>query len=100
MRRNRSLAERVLAGQRLADDERMHLVRALVREDGLEVVHVPNDRILERDAVAAEDRPRGTARLDCAADVAHLAETHVLGTKRALVLHPAEMQRHERAAVD
>src|SRR5919197_1187861 len=29
--------ERVLAGQRLADDERVHLVRALVREHRLEV---------------------------------------------------------------
>ena len=45
------LAERVLAGERLADDERVHLVRALVREHRLEVVHVADHRVLERDAV-------------------------------------------------
>ena len=56
------LAEGVLAGQRLADDERVHLVRALVREHRLEVVDVPDDRVLERDAVRAEDRARGAAR--------------------------------------
>ena len=42
------LAERVLASQRVADDERVHLVRALVSENGLEVVHVPDHRVLER----------------------------------------------------
>ncbi len=89
------LAERVLAGQGLADDERVHLVRALVREHRLEVVHVPDDRVLERDAVRAEDRARAAGDLDRAADVAHLPEAHVLGAERARVLHPAEVEGDE-----
>src|SRR5438094_2728053 len=64
-----ALPEGVLARQRLADDEGVHLVRAFVRQHRLEVVHVPDDRVLERDAVAAEDRARGAAHLERAADV-------------------------------
>src|SRR5215210_4896024 len=94
------LTKRVLAGQRLTYDERVHLVRPLVREHGLEVVHVPDHWILERDAVAAEDGARRAARFERAADVAHLAEAHVLRTQRPLVLHAAEVQRDERAPVD
>ena len=57
-----TLAEGVLAGQRLADHESVHLVRALVGQDGLEVVHVADDGVLERDAVRAEDRARASSR--------------------------------------
>ena len=99
-RRRAALAERVVAGEGVADHERVHLVRALVREHGLEVVHVPDDRVLERDAVAAEDRARRSADLERAADVAHLAHAHLLGPQRALVLHAAEMVRDEQPAVD
>src|SRR5215204_1891053 len=70
-------AERVLARQRVADDERVHLVRPLVREHGLEVVHMADHRIFERDSVAAEDRASGATHLERAADVAHLAHADV-----------------------
>src|SRR5205823_3603158 len=90
------LAKRVLAGQRIADDERVHLVRALVREDGLEVVHVPDRRILERDPVRTEHRARRATHLQRAAHVAHLPHADVLWSQRAAVLHPPEMQRDER----
>src|SRR4051812_1300389 len=48
-------AERVLPGQRLADDELVHLTGALIGQHGLQVVRVPQHRILPGDAVGAED---------------------------------------------
>lgn len=39
----------------LAEDQRVDIVRALVRVDRLEVAEVAHHRVLERDAVAAED---------------------------------------------
>src|SRR3954452_6982942 len=74
LRQTSSLPERRRTGQRPADDERVHLVRALVGENRLEVVHVPDYRVFERDPVAAEDRAGAAADLDRAADIAHLAE--------------------------
>src|SRR5581483_7924673 len=98
--RSRLLAsERVLAGERLADDEGVHLVRALVRQYRLEVVHVADHRVLERDPVAAEDRPRRACHLERSTDVAHLAHAHVLGPQGSLVLHAAEVESDERATV-
>src|SRR5437868_3791314 len=85
----------------LADvDARVHLVRAFVRQHGLEVVHVADDGILERDPVSAEDRPRAASDLERAAHVPHLPHAHVLGPERALVLLAAEVERDERGAVD
>lgn len=43
---------------RLADRESVDLVCPFVGEDGLQVVHVPDDRIFERYAVGAEKCPR------------------------------------------
>jgi len=40
----RPSTEGVLPGQRLADHERVHLVRALAREHRRQVVHVPGTR--------------------------------------------------------
>src|SRR5262245_63332714 len=77
------LPEGVLARQGVADDERVHLVRALVGEDALEVVHVPDDRVLERDAVCAEHGSRAAAHLDRAAYVPHLPERDLLRPQRA-----------------
>src|SRR2546425_12617652 len=95
-----SLAECVLSGKCFADDERVHLVRALVREHGLEIVHVADHRVLERDPVAAENRACATRDVDRAADVAHLAHAHMLGPQSPLVLHATEVQGDERRAVD
>ena len=95
-----ALAKGVVPGEGIADHERVHLVGALVREHGLEVVHVPDHRVFERDAVAAEDRPRGAADLERAAHVAHLAHAHLLGPQRALVLHASQVVGDEQPAVD
>src|SRR6266508_3017821 len=72
--------------QRLAEDQRVHLVGALVGEHRFEVVHVPDHRVLPSRLVAAEDAPRGPRDLDGLAHVAHLAEANLLGPQRALVL--------------
>jgi hypothetical protein len=48
-------SERVEARECLAEHERVHLVRALVGVDALEVQHVADHGVLEQDAVAAQD---------------------------------------------
>src|SRR5438477_224748 len=52
------LAERAQPRDRLADDERVDVVGALVGEDRLQVVHVPADGILQRNAVGAQHTTR------------------------------------------
>src|ERR1700675_1422520 len=66
-------AKRLDAGERAADDERVHVGCALVGDDGLEVVHVADDGVLERDAVGAEHLARGTGDVESGVDVAELA---------------------------
>src|SRR3954465_9913222 len=77
-----SLREGRQAGDGLAEDQRVHLVRALVGEHGLEVVRVAQDRILERDAVGAEHRPGRAGDLHRRADVVVLAEGDLLRAQR------------------
>ena len=50
------------AGDRGADAERVHLLGALVGHHGLEVVHVPHHRVVQRDPGAAEHGPRRCGR--------------------------------------
>src|SRR6201993_4780291 len=47
--------EGAVPGDRLADDERLHLVGALEGVDGLRVGHEPRDVVVERNPVAAAD---------------------------------------------
>src|SRR5262245_35968048 len=79
------------AGQRLPDHERMDLGRALVRQHRLEVVHVADHRILERDAARAQDRARLARDLERLADVVQLAHADLLRQQPALVLHAPEV---------
>src|SRR5919108_1166301 len=87
--------ERVDAGEGLSQDQRMDLVGALVRVHRLEVVHVPHDRVLERDPVGAEDGPGLPADPQGLVDVVHLAEGDLLGLDPTLVLHPPEVERQQ-----
>ena len=80
-------------------DQRVHVVRALVGDDRLEVVHVPDHRVLERDAVGAEHLRAVAGDLERGVDVAELAHADLLGPQRARVLHPAEVQREQRRPV-
>src|SRR5215218_9131914 len=92
-------AKRVFAGERVANHQRMHLVRPLVREHRLEVVHVADHGVLECDPVAAEDRARGPTDVERAANVPHLPHADVLWSQRPVVLHPSEVESHERPAI-
>ena len=60
---------------------------------------MPDDGVLERHAVGSEDGPRRARDLQRPADVAHLAEAHLLGPQRPGVLHPSEVKRHKRSPV-
>src|SRR5690242_16992725 len=90
-----ALAEGLLTRHRLPDDQRVHLHGALVGEHRLEVVHVPDDRVLEADSVGTQDGSRGAADVDRLADVVELAEADLLRAQGAGVLAAAEVQRQE-----
>ena len=89
-------AEGLVAGERAADDQRVHVGGALVGDDGLEVVHVPDHRVLERDAVGAEDLTRGARDVQRSVDVGELAHAHVLRRQTPRVLHAPQVQREQR----
>ena len=84
----------------LADHQRVDVGGALVGDDRLEVVHVPDHRVLERDAVGAEHLAGGARDLERGVDVAELAHADVLGPQPPVVLHPAEVQREQGGPVD
>src|SRR5258706_6364120 len=63
---------------RLADDQRMDVVRALVRVDRLEVAHVPAALVLVGDAARAQDLPGGARDLERALHFVHLAQRDAL----------------------
>src|SRR5215469_2051344 len=87
------------AGDGLAERERVDLLRALVRQHRLQVVRVPDDRVLESHAVGAEDGPRLAGYLDRRPDIAHLAEADLLGRDRAGLLEPAKVQGEQLRAL-
>src|SRR5215207_7464120 len=74
----RSAAEGRLPGERLADDELVHLSGSFVGQHRLEVVRVPQHRVLQRDSARAEDRAAAAGDLQRLADVVELAEAHLL----------------------
>src|SRR5690349_4739805 len=83
-------AEGGMPGDRLAEDQGVHLDGALVGEHRLEVVHVPDHGVLQRDAVGAEHGARRATDLERLADVVELADADLLRTQQALVLEPSE----------
>src|SRR5215204_2610213 len=83
-----------------AEDEGVDLVCALVGSHALQVAHVAHGRIVEGDAVAAEDGAGLARYLYGLPDVVELAEAYVLGPERASVLHPAYVEREERPLAD
>src|SRR6187397_3085469 len=73
------------AGEQASDHQGVDLLGAFVGDDRFEVGHVAHDRILQRDAVRAEDPAAGPGDLQRLAGVVELAERHVLGSQSALV---------------
>ncbi len=92
-------AEGVAAGERLAEDELVHLGRALVSEHRLQVDHVPDDRVFQRYAVAAQYGSSGPADLDGLPGVVQLAEADLLGTQPDAVLEATQVQRQQLTLV-
>src|SRR5476649_2224356 len=71
------------AGDGLADDERVHLARALVGIQRLGVGDEAADMVFQQDAVGAEQLARPAHRL------AHAHRADALGQRRVFVLHDA-----------
>src|SRR6056297_2226465 len=88
-------SERVLSREPAAEDQGVHLVRALVGVDALEVQHVPHGGELHADAVAAEDRPAGTCRLERHGHVVPLAQRDLEGTHAAVLVLQARQVEHQ-----
>src|SRR4028118_1741464 len=82
-------------GQGLAQDQGMHLARALIGEDALQVVRVPQWRVVERDAVSPEDGSRFPGYFDGLPHVVELTGGDVLGTHGPLAFHAPNMQREQ-----
>ena len=66
------------AGDALADDEGVHVVRALVGLDGLQIQHVAHDRIVIGDAVGSENVAGFASTLERHPDVVALGHGDVL----------------------
>jgi len=93
-------SERAQAGERLAEDERVDLAGALVGEHRLEIVHMAEHRILERDPRGAEYRAGLSCHLERLAHVVQLGEADLLDCKLRRVLHAAEMECDQEPLLD
>src|SRR6266511_3240337 len=91
--------ERGLARDRLAEHERVDLAGALVGEHRLEVVGVPDHRVLERHPVGPQDGAGLARDRQGLAHVVELAEADLLRGERARVLHASEVQREQQPLV-
>src|ERR1700728_726163 len=82
-------------GDRLAQSQRVDLLGAFVSEHRLQVVRVPDHRVLEGHPVRPEHGPRLPGDLDRGPDVAHLAEADLLRRDLPGFLQPPQVQREE-----
>src|SRR5213082_2990932 len=87
--------ERIQPGDFLAEDERMHIVRPLVRVHRLEVGEVAHRLILRQDAVGAEQAARLARHVGGDVHVVALGEGHLLRRDLPLVLEPPQLQAQE-----
>src|SRR6266567_914084 len=87
------------AGEGLADRERVDLLGALVGQHRLQVVGVPDHRVLQRDAVGAQNGTRGPGDVDRRANVAHLAQADLLRGDSPGLLEPPDVQGEELRAL-
>src|SRR5699024_11153785 len=92
--------ERRLSRQLLPQDEGVDLVRALVGADGLEVVRVPQRRVVERDAVAAQQRARLAGDRDRLPAVVELADGDLVVLQRPRILQAPQLECQQEALVD
>src|ERR1700712_5416569 len=93
-------SERRDAGDRAAQDQRMHVMRALVSVYDLEVHEMPRDPELVADAVAAQHVACDSGDVQALAAVVALHDRGDLDRGRAFVLHPAQSQTPLQAERD
>src|SRR5215218_9269455 len=96
----RSLEERLDAGLRAPEDQRVHVVRALVGIDGLKVLRMAHDVVLFLDAVAAVHVAGDSGDIERLAAVVALDQGDHLGRRFALVQEAADAQRSLQAEGD
>src|SRR5262249_54601384 len=82
-------------GRRLADDQLVDLRRSLVRQHALQVVRVPQYRVLGRDAVRAEDGPALPGDREGFPYVVELAHADLL-RPQLVALRPAPQVQREQ----
>src|SRR3569833_1103808 len=83
------------AGDGLSKHQSVDLLRALVRQHRLEVRHVPDLRVLQRDAVRPQHRPGRARHVQRRPYVGQLAERHLLRRDLSGLLEPSAVQRDQ-----
>src|ERR671932_325405 len=83
-----------------SEDQRVDLVGAFISEYRFQVVHVPDDRVLEGDAVGAQDSPCAACDLQGFPDVVELSDAHLLWRKPSFVLHTPEVKGQQGSFAD
>ena len=94
------LGERVLTGDGLAQDQRVDLVGSLIGVDRLKVVHVSNRRVLERDAVGAQNAPRRSCDVEGHTYVVEFADTDVGRGQHVVIFELPDVEREQRSSLD
>src|SRR4051794_23355431 len=95
-----SSAEGGLSCEGLSDHQLVHLRRALVGKHRLEVVGVPQDRVLQSDPGGTEKRAALPGDRYGLPDTVELAETDLLGSQAPGVLEPPEVQREQHSLAE
>src|SRR5581483_4916789 len=94
------LGKSVRPRDRLPENQGVDLARPFVREYRLQIIHVANNRIFERDAACAQDRTRLSRYRQRLANVVQLAEADVRRMRAPLVFHSSDVQRQQRPLAD
>src|SRR3970282_2062226 len=84
----------------LTDDQTVDVVRAFVRVDGFEVVHVAHDAVVVHDTIGAQDvagLPRG---LESHPDIVHLEHRDLREVGAATVFESTDVKRQGLALAD
>src|ERR1044071_6975426 len=78
-----------------ANHQRMDLMRAFIRIDRLQVDHVPEDRMLEADAVGAEHAAHRACDLERHRHVVALPQADLRGPQSTCILESPELVRQQ-----
>src|SRR5687767_11349906 len=96
----RPASKRALARQRFAEYERVDLVGTFIGEDALEIEHVADDRVLEQNAVGAQEVTAGAGDFERNGDVVALAERDLLGRDGAVLFFETRVVISHQVGLD